>query len=81
MIKYLYWVYEEGFFESISIYGFAYCDYKMDGQNELSYFTRIWYKDWLYEIVDGLMGTVLQNKNETEFEQEVTKAMKLMVFR
>ena len=53
----------------------------MDGQNELSYFTRIWYKDWLYEIVDGLMGTVLQNKNETEFEQEVTKAMKLMVFR
>ncbi len=27
------------------------------------------------------MGTVLQNKNETEFEQEVTKAMKLMLCR
>ena len=74
-------VFERDFFESISIYGFAYCDYKMDGQNELSYFTRIWYKDWLYEIVDGLIGTVLRNKNETEFEQEVTKVMQLLLCR
>lgn len=74
-------IFERDLFEAISIYGFAYCDYKMDGKNELSYFMRIWYKDSLLEIVDRLLGVVLKNKFDSDLEQKVEKDLKSMLCR
>lgn len=74
-------IFETDLLEAISVYGFAHCDYKMDGHNELRYFERIWYKDILIEMVDALLGATLANMHDEMLDLKIQMTIQSLFYR